>query len=443
MRGFALAVFLSVCLVPAHAASFDCSKAATAMEKAICGDQELSRLDEELASAYKAALKDKAHAAFIRKLQRDWLSQTRACATSGECIKERYRHRIATLRAGVVTSPAGKLADARISHTATRLMDGRVLIAGGEGGEDEDGTTSGALASAELYDPTTKRFSATGHLVNGRSAHLATLMPNGQVIMTGGESWANAGGPHGVYFNDVAPHEIYDPSTGTFRVPKDIPPGTPVALGNGKVLLISGNSAWLYDPVTQRTSAAGPPVQDRADGFTATRLADGRVLIAGGRYGSCATAELYDPASNTFSAAGSMSGCRAGHTATLLQDGRVLLTGGFDAADTAELYDVKTGSFTPAGKLFLGRAGHSALLLPDGTVLIAGGEGRGNYNEEPNPVTLERYDPASNTFSPVGSTGFACYHCSATALGNGKVLFVNMDTAEIYDWAAAHNARVE
>ncbi len=442
MRRMALAVLLSVSVAPAHGASFDCKKAASAMEKAICGDPELSRLDEALVSAYKAALKDKAHAAFIRQTQRGWLSGTQGCADSVACMKERYRLRIATLRAGIVTSPAGKLVDTRISHTATLLMNGKVLIAGGEGPQAEDDTSPGALMSAELYDPATNRFSATGSLVNGRSEHLAALMPNGQVMVTGGESWANVGGPHGVYFNEVAPHEIYDPASGSFRVGKEVPEGTPVALGNGKVLLLAQGSAELYNPVTRRTTAAGAPVNPRGEGFSATQLANGKVLIAGG-YSACSSAELYDPASNTFAATGKMTGCRYRHTATLLADGRVLLTGGINGSETAELYDVKTGRFTPTGNLFLARAGHSAMLLPDGKVLIAGGEGRGNNNEEPNPVTLERYDPASNTFSPVGSTGFACYHCTATLLGNGKVLLVNGATAELYDEAAADKNRSE
>jgi hypothetical protein len=126
---------------------------------------------------------------------------------------------------------------------------------------------------------------------------------------------------------------------------------------------------------------------------TATLLADGRVLIAGGTAndaGVLASAEVYDPKAGKFTATGSMATARYSHTATLLSDGRVLILGGFGATSvpssgcclgttlptplaSAELYDPATGRFSPAGSMTTAREGHTATLLADGRVLIAGG----------------------------------------------------------------------
>jgi uridylate kinase len=136
---------------------------------------------------------------------------------------------------------------ARSSHTATLLSDGRVLIAGGIG------TDLDAHLSAELYDPKTGKFSATGWMADGRDDSTATLLSNGRVLIAGGED-------AGITTNLLASAELYDPATGTFK-----PTGT------------------------MRTAR---------ELHTATLLADGRVLIAGGgnqASAAFASAELYQP----------------------------------------------------------------------------------------------------------------------------------------------------
>ena len=188
---------------------------------------------------------------------------------------------------------------------------------------------------------------------------------------------------------------------------------TATLLANGKVLIAGGAdqdptgtglaSAELYDPstgtFTQTASmAVGRFLQ------TATLLQNGKVLIVGGVLTSAsepvATAEVYDPATGIFTMTGAMATAREQHTATLLADGRVLIVGGTTSAGvgdptaTAEVYDPSTGSLSVTGSMAEARAFHTATLLPNGKVLVAGG---GDENS-----TAEIYDPAVGSFSITG-----------------------------------------
>jgi hypothetical protein len=320
-----------------------------------------------------------------------------------------------------IFTPTGNMTTARVGHTATLLPDGKVLIVGGE--------TPGPLlpsifSSAELYDPSTGNFTATGNMATARVGHTATLLPDGKVLIAGGYNWADT--PQGRRSISFASAELYDPATGTFTATgkmaaADWGPAA-ILLNDGKVLIAHSNGlpadAELYDPISGSFSGTGDQLVSGIETNT-TLLPDGRVLLV-----FRSAAELYDPASGTFSPTGEPKRIqRAGFVAAALTDGTVLFAGGYsgDGAGSpgAELYDPSSGSFHPTGNMTTARANHTATSLPDGTVLIAGGEGP---LSKPTTTSAEIYNPATGAFSPTGDMTEAHWYHTATLLLDGRVL---------------------
>jgi hypothetical protein len=246
---------------------------------------------------------------------------------------------------------------ARSRHTATLLPSGKVLIAGGLG------NSGGDVAIAELYDPVAGTFTATGSLLTPVQFHTATLLPNGEVLIAGGRDDLES-------FNSVAIAELYDPVARTFAA--------------------TGSLALAREQ------------------HTATLLPNGQVLVAAGGDVSAgeqllSSAELYNPATGTFTATGDLATARADHTATLLPTGQVLVAGGiglgYVAISSSEMYDPIAGTFTTTGSLATPRAYHTATLLPKGEVLIVDGLGPSGESAPP-LASAELYDPGAGAFSP-------------------------------------------
>jgi hypothetical protein len=277
-----------------------------------------------------------------------------------------------------------------------------VLIAGGE-------VSGTSLATAELYDPATGTFTATGNLNVPRHNHTATLLNDGTVLIAGGSSRIGRNPP-----TKVPCAELYDPTAKSFKLTGCLGTArdehTATLLNNGKVLIAGGNanppggylaSAELYDPATSTFSPAGMMGKMRYL-HTATLLKNGMVLIAGGadptrNAGAIADAELYNPESGTFIATGKLQAARYRSTALLLNTGAVLVVGGGDEngyLGSAELYNLTTQTFTVTGSLKVARLGHKLALLKDGMVLVVGGHGEGGAL-----ASAELYDPAAGTFA--------------------------------------------
>jgi hypothetical protein len=350
--------------------------------------------------------------------------------------------------------PAKDMLKPRSAHTATRLLNGNVLIAGGgEFNTDcsnsfDYGPEPCPLADAELYDPASGTFSSTGKMVSSLSGHTATLLPNGKVLLISGGGDTRSGSGNNA--------ELYDPGTGLFATTGSLTQirfsPTATLLADGQVLVAGGignnttlATAELYDPQTEAfTATGGTGMTMPRRGHTATRLADGRVLITGGYSGNSATstAELYDPITRTFTATAIMGTARSGHRATLLANGTVLITGGSGSGgslNSAEIYDPASGRFSAAGNMTTTRSSHIAVALPDGKVLVVGGDCSSPnsrcYSDTGYSFTAEIYDPATGSFTQTGSLAAGLIDPAAVLLDDGRVLVTggsDFASAELY-----------
>lgn len=346
---------------------------------------------------------------------------------------------VAVAAAGTWTM-TGSMANARADLGIALLPNGKVLVVGGEA---PGGTI---YSSAELYDPATGAWSPTGSTAVPRAGHTATVLPSGKVLVVGGLT-AN------VAFSATNTAELYDPATGVFTptgpmsVPREGHSAT--LLPNGKVLIAGGdpnyspcyNSAELYDPATGLFTPTGSLNWPRRG--PAALLANGKVLAAGSSGCSnhnSAVAELYDPATATWSLTGSLNVPRADEGMVALPNGKALIAGGIDATPgsptygtssaKAELYDPATGSWTLTGNLNVARSffGMSAdysdlALLPNGQVLIDGG-----WDGSRTLSSAELYDPATGSWTLTGSLNSVRKDHRTIALQNGNALAVGGST---------------
>lgn len=361
----------------------------------------------------------------------------------------------------------GSMAQARQSHSATLLRDGRVLVAGGFDRERGGREAAAGLASAELYDPKTGVWTPAGSMSVGRGRPAAVLLRDGTVLVIGGISLTST--DDGVQMltpmEVLASAELYDPRTGTWAATGSMADaragGTATLLPDGRVLVAGGwgagelfgpklASAELYDPATRTWTETGSMSAER-DGHAAVLLPDGKVLVAGG-YDSdrLRSAELYDPVTGVWSDTGRLPERFIPDTAALLLDGTVLIAGGDvptgpGAAGSAHaaLYDISAGTWTPATSMIQPRLAGADALLPDGRVIVMGGRMSG-APDTTSFAEAELYDATAGTWKAIPSMTVARAAARAVLLLDGRVLVVGgvgnglvvLASAELFELAA-------
>lgn len=341
----------------------------------------------------------------------------------------------------------GSMTTARRYHTATVLLDGRVLVAGGENGT---GTTN----SAEIFDPATGLWTPTGSLNQSRYRHTATRLQDGRVLVVGG-----------CYTMTVTSctivTEIFDPASGTWEVGPNLPSGqgrmnhTATLLQDGSVLVAGGyapkvsdfnlaksyNNAYRYIPggttwslVGTMSATAAPRGRSQ---HNAVLRRDGKVLFVGGYYfydpligdteeGYLSSSEVYDPVANTWTDLYKpLAAPRSGMAAVLDAEGSFILLGGDlnGATSDVEYLDINSGSDNwhyLFGELNVQRRFHAAAVLPGGVILVAGG--RDQDGNVVNSAETNRFWLGSADLDDLRTANYGLYRPSATLMPNGDVL---------------------
>lgn len=313
--------------------------------------------------------------------------------------------------------PTGSMSTPRSGFSSTLLANGQVLVAGGL--TEDFGTP---VATAELYNPATGAFTPTGSMQTAREFQASALLPDSQVLVAGGYAPQESGG--GTLLSSA---ELYNPATGTWSATGSLGQASDAlsatTLANGLVLVtgFGSGSPELYSPTTGTWSDTGP--LPTSEGGPVALLPDGQVLLIGD---SGTTAALYDPTTNSWSPTAPSGVARFGATATVLADGDVLLVGGNPGTggyplSSAELYNSASATWTTTASLPFGRQGQSAVLLSNGAVLLAGGCSDVCENSADTDGTYLYED---GFWSQTASLAQSRYGQSLTALATGDALLV-------------------
>lgn len=347
----------------------------------------------------------------------------------------------------------GSLNVPRFSHTATLLADGRVLVAGGA-------TCCLPIEFAEIYDPATAQWTLTAPLPEPREYHTATLLPDGRVFVVGGTSIND----DSEVDDTLASTVLYDPVAGTWSPGASMTdPRTGHAatlLPNGEVLVTGGSddrvvalaSAEIYTPdpsgLTPGSWRSAGTMTEPRWGHTATLIpATGQVLVVGGM-SDCGcvedSTELYQPdpgGTGTWTAAGRLTTPRALHTATVLQGVFVMVAGGtadgFFGLASTELFTPGPNDWYETNPLNAARFLHTATLLPSGDILVAGG-----VEEFITLNSSEIFSNETSLWTMTGNLNQDRDSFTATLLNTGQVLAAggyseessdgSLDSAELY-----------
>jgi len=376
---------------------------------------------------------------------------------AGGCLKFDFPNGVCleATRSAVVYDPvSGRTSDPstmrmpRAGATATTLPNGKILVAGGDLLHKFDLFTW--TFSAELYDPSTKKWSPAGSAV---PYPIKDGKPQFSAPAFGGSFGKTAWGPMAKsLYATLFGHTVTQLPNGPASICKP---------NCGKLLLVGHSRADLYDPRTGRWRLLAQSRGITIRYFhTASVLRSGKVLIAGF---STNSTELFDPKTATFSPTSSALIPRASTTATRLPDGKVLSVGGFKGGDlrrvapSAEFFDPRAkdpfnpkseGAWKPARALSIGRFGHESVLLKSGKVLVVGG----SDSPQGKLADTELFDPRTQTWSAAppmkqgrwgGAFGLlnsaypsasSAKAFTATILNDGRVVVIGggSKTAEIY-----------
>ena len=329
---------------------------------------------------------------------------TRMFLLSGLLIMGLLGHAVEAFAGTGSFALTGSLNTARYGHTATLLANGEVLITGGLG---VNGSYA-PLASAELYNPTKGKWTVTGSMSVGRMAFTATLLPNGEVLVAGGSTYAAT---------CFATAELYNPSTGT----------------------------W---------TSTGSMTQPRCY-HSATLLPTGEVLVAGGvdsLYNSpdtSATAELYNPSTRTWQTTGSLNTSRANEVA-LLENGQVLVAGGYNTSSSTstylasvELYEPSAGKWSFTASMRVPTIPTTPVLLPNSDVLI--GDEAQFYNPSTGtwvgtgPLPTIAGLPTQASLLSTGNALASGTRCTYSGCGYKATVYCYLYTTSTNSWSRAAN----
>jgi hypothetical protein len=335
--------------------------------------------------------------------------------------------------------------DAELSMGAALPVSGDVVLIGGWSKGNK------STASAEFFNPTTKKFSALASMPMGEAlgagALLTTGEPHTEILVAGGfggkSKFTKKTVSNTITGDATTQLETFDPATGKFTAASapllaERVGATATALASREILIAGGtdtagtptNTAEVFDPATGKTTATLNNMSSPRAMHSATLLPDNTVLIAGGMTDNTGdltnSADIYDPTANTFTATGTMLEAIGAHAAVLLGTGtlagNVLITGGFTGGSTGLLADLNVEAYDPVGKVFNytassmnnARAFHTATVLASGQVLVAGGFSafgatvagdKLNALYGSNENTAELFDPTAETFTCINGTG--------------------------------------
>ncbi len=325
-------------------------------------------------------------------------------------------------------SPTSPMNVNRSFSAVTTLDNGSVLVAGGFAGA----VPNSSIASAEMYNPATNRWTMIAPMPVGIAGARAATLNNGDVLVAGGL------GNEGI----LTTCQLYDPSTNTWSLTGNLTKATfdeqIVVLNNGSVIVIGGdfsggenNATQIYNPSSGTWSDAAPQPLARAD-MIVVKLPDGNVLVAGGHTADVPTllSEIFDPTINTWTPTRSLVVPGGDSGGVLLKDGDVLMVGGYTTYNdsdnsaqylyTSQLFNTTTEAWNLTGDMNYprGEIGLSTVLMNNGEVLVPGG----NYQPETGQDTAEIYNPATGKWSMAGTM--------SVPRGSGAMA-VLLDTGEV------------